>query len=281
MAKASKIKALTYLLGCLGFVIFAILTRSLSSVIALPLISCLTVFIFLNSNLQFSNILYRFNSVRKEILLAWWKKYIFPTQWRMSISWICGYISFSLVNLFIFKSLGSEAIAMYGFSTSLFVGISQLSSSPLLAILPNLSSLYASSQLDERYILFKKSLLQAIAIYSGSSIILILALFTLSSNTSILDGRILSFWNLSILAFSYLLYLVFSCLGLYLRTTGSEPLLRVSLLTAAATSALCYIGSNISLNTTVYCFSISMFLPFILTLNIHRQMQQQQGSATL
>lgn len=278
MAKSSKIRALTYLLSCIGFVFFAILTNSLYSVIALPLISCASVLMFLKSNTQLSSIFNRKRSDRKMLLFSWWKKYIYPVQWRMAVSWICGYASFSLVNLFIFKSLGSESLAIYGFSASLFTGISQLAISPVMAILPNLSSLYAESKFNARFSIFKKSLLQAILIYTSSSLLLFITIIMFISRTSILEGRILNINNLLILAFSYLMYLVLSSVGLYLRTMGTEPLLRVSLITASLTSILCYIGANISLDTTVYLFALSMLITLLLTVNVYRQQQHVLSS---
>ena len=269
MSKISRLKTLVYLLSGIAFSATAFFTKNLYSIIASPLANCLVVLLFLKYNPQLSALFRKSKSYDYKLLFRWWQKYVFPVQWKMSISWICGYASFSLVNLFIFKSLGPDAIAMYGLSATIFTGISQLASSPVMAIQPNLSSLYSASMFNSRYLLFRKSLTQSILIYVCSSVCILGIISLLTSRTSLLNGRVLSPLNLSILACSYLLYLVCSCLGLYLRTTGTEPLLRTSLIIAITTASLCYIGSIISLDSIVYFFAVSMTIAFVLTLRIY------------
>ncbi len=124
---------------------------------------------------------------KKEFSISW-KNEIWPLQWKISLSWLCGYFIGQFVHPIIFKYSGAEAAGRYGLTLKIVDSIAQISYSWVTtksAIFGN----YISKQIfSELFILFRKSLFRSLAIYSSLAVVFMITLIAFQEHESFLSS---------------------------------------------------------------------------------------------
>lgn len=158
-----------------------------------------------------------------------WKKEVLPFQWRIAVSWMCGYVTSWSITPLTLVMYGAEAAGRVGFTWSIAMGVIAISNSVILFKAPQMSQLVAERNF---------ALLDRVALtYGGASVILaalggsgVLAL------TAILNlfgfdfaERMLSIEVAAYLFIGIAVLQVTQPMAVYLRAHKREPFLVVSI----------------------------------------------------
>ncbi|WP_417797938.1 lipopolysaccharide biosynthesis protein [Terasakiella pusilla] len=158
-----------------------------------------------------------------------WKKEVLPFQWRIAVSWMCGYVTSWSITPLTLVMYGAEAAGRVGFTWSIAMGVIAISNSVILFKAPLMSQLVAERNF---------ALLDRVALkYGGASVILaalggsgVLAL------TAILNlfgfdfaERMLSIEVAAYLFIGIAVLQVTQPMAVYLRAHKREPFLVVSI----------------------------------------------------
>ena len=167
-----------------------------------------------------------------------WKQEVWPLQWRMAISWSCGYLTYQLFNPIIFKNLGPVEAGKYGLSLSIVNIVSSLSAAWIFPKLSIISSLVAKNNqyaLREKFKTMLESSFLISSILSGAIIGLLKYMEYI--NFYVID-RLPNLNILIFLLFGVVISQPLSTIAIFVRAKKIDPYLWPSILTAIATILL-------------------------------------------
>jgi O-antigen/teichoic acid export membrane protein len=176
-----------------------------------------------------------------------WAADIFPMQWKISLSWISGYLIFQLYTPVIFRHYGSIEAGRVGYTMTILTAILLVSTTFTNALAPRLAALFSSASFSEYNRIFNRSMR-----YSSIALFLLLSFSVILASISYAYGlpysdRLLPPIEIAIFAASVFCTGIISCLSIYLRSQQKEPLLSNSLATAAAMTISVLVSSNYSI----------------------------------
>lgn len=161
-----------------------------------------------------------------------WKKDMFPMQWRIAVSWISGYFSFSFFTPVLFKYQGPEIAGQFGMSWNIINALGGMAGSWLNPRIPMFAILIGQKNYFELDKLFWKILkIIFLIIFSLSAITLIFVILLPVLNMSFatkLSLRLLSPLPFGILLFAQSLSVLSTPFPAYMRAHKKEPLMLVS-----------------------------------------------------
>jgi O-antigen/teichoic acid export membrane protein len=166
-----------------------------------------------------------------------WRREIWPFQWRIGVSWLSGYIIFSLFTPVMFMYHGAVVAGQMGMTWALVTAIESFSYPWLNTRMPQFGMLIAKRQYAELDALFRQLALAtlALAAVGGVGLWLVLMLVHVSNNE--LGTRVLPLLPASLLILHRTLNVVVSVLALYMRAHKQEPMMIPSLVSALLTGA--------------------------------------------
>lgn len=195
-----------------------------------------------------------------------WKNDIFPMQWRIGVSWISGYLTFSLFVPVIFYFKGPILAGQTGMTLVFTSAVTSVISAWVFPKAPFFGILIAKSKFDELNKMFYVMSLRVIFVAITMALLIWLGIYLVNVFQLPIAERLLPPFP----AAFFLGGTVILCSGLpmstYLRAHKKEPLLLVSVLCGIFTSSAIFLSAkyySIDVIAIMYFTSILIFTPFI------------------
>ncbi len=166
-----------------------------------------------------------------------WRREIWPFQWRIAVSWFCGYFIFQLFNPVLFAYQGAAAAGRMGMSLSIATALSAVAlawMSTKASPFGNMIALGDFASLDR---IFFRTLVQSSILFVFGGMILLTALVIVEHRLPHLASRVLSAPIFALLLLTALLNHIIFSEALYLRAHKKEPFLFLSILVAILTGS--------------------------------------------
>jgi len=205
-----------------------------------------------------------------------WKKEILPMQWRISLSWISGYLTFSLFVPLLFYFQGAKIAGAMGITWNLVQGLSNITSSWVTAKTPKFGMLIAQKNYKELDSIFFKivigatllSVLGAVIIYGVVSFIYVM---NFSWQEKLLTPTVTGiFMGATVLQ---MFTLPFSS---YLRAHKREPLYLVSIMSGILVSVVTfYTASHFNIEYVAMGYLIVTALIVPITIFIWAKLKKE------
>ena len=166
-----------------------------------------------------------------------WMAEVWSFQWRIAVSWLCGYFIFQLFNPVLFAYRGAVAAGQMGMSLSLAGALQAVSISWINTKAAPFGALIARRQFDQLDRLFFRALRQSVAVCAAGASAILLAAIWLNAAHVRFAHRILAPALLALLLAAALINVVVFAEALYLRAHKQEKFLLNSVLGAVLVAA--------------------------------------------
>jgi hypothetical protein len=178
-----------------------------------------------------------------------WRHEIFPFQWRIAISWLCGYFIFQIFNPVLFKFQGPVAAGQMGMSLSIAGSIGAVAIAWMGTKASPFGSMVARGEFADLDKLFFRTAWQSMAFFWIGAIAFLLVLLYCGHSFPRLATRVLPPWSFALLLLTTSTSHIAFCQALYLRAHKREPFLVItvigSVLVASTTLLLArFSGTN-------------------------------------
>jgi hypothetical protein len=178
-----------------------------------------------------------------------WRNEIWPFQWKIAISWMCGYFIYQLFSPVLFAYQGAEAAGRMGMSLNVATGIGSIAIAWMNTKASPFGALVARGEFKQLDHLFFRTLKQstAVLVFGSGLFLILLALY--GHCVPRFSARLLPLWVVGILLMGTILnHIVFSE-ALYLRAHKEEPFLGQAVISAILIASLTlflgkYYGAN-------------------------------------
>lgn len=208
-----------------------------------------------------------------------WRREILPFQWRIAVSWICGYLLFQIYAPLAFMQLGAVAAGQLGISLAIFNAIQAVGISWINARVPQISRMIArKDQLLEQT--FRSALVPSTGFVTLAAFAVLLMVYAGRSFDLVLVDRLATLPTLACMAVTTAVNTAVYAAATYLRAHGNEPMLPVSVVTAALTLAAVTLASFHS--TFLMMLSqaaVTVFLALPWTLKLLRDQRAAPAAA--
>lgn len=161
--------------------------------------------------------------------IKWWTE-VWPFQWRIAISWLCGYFIFQLYNPVLFAFHGPVVAGQMGMSLSLAGALVTVSVSWVNTKAAPFGSMIARKDYAQLDRVFFKSLGQAMGVCLLGAATVWLGVFYLNSTANPLARRVLSPGTLALLLLTVPINVITFSQATYLRAHKQEKFLLNSIL---------------------------------------------------
>lgn len=167
-----------------------------------------------------------------------WRRDVFPLQWRIAISWACGYVIFSLFTPIVFASHGAVEAGRLGIGMAVYSAITAMGLSWINAKAPNFTMYISRGESENLNRLFKAVALRSIAATALPSFVIVM-LVALGTHYDIeMVNRIASADTLFWIACAAVGNTAVYAAAVYMRAHREEPMLPVSVVSALLTFAV-------------------------------------------
>jgi hypothetical protein len=260
--KVGQVARLRLAQSVLGFgVLWAMLISGMGlwSVTAVPIVSAICTWYWVQVR---GNILHSFSSraVDAQSQIRW-RSDVFPLQWRIALSWMSGYLIFSLFTPMVFSRQGAVEAGRLGMALTVFSAISTVGMSWVNAKAPNFTKQIALGERRELNRLFKAVFLRSTFFIILASTVLVIVIWYLKEVEFMQVSRIASPSVLTVLAITTVVNSMVFAMAIYMRAHREEPMLVPSLVTGLLVATTVYIGS-------IYGTFIMMFLYMLVSVLI-------------
>jgi uncharacterized membrane protein len=166
-----------------------------------------------------------------------WRREIWPFQWRIALSWLCGYFIFQLFNPVLFAYRSAAEAGRMGMSLSMAAALSTVAISWISTKASPFGSLVAQRDFATLDRVFFRTLAQSSILLICGALVLLLALAVAERRFPLLASRVLPLPIFALLLLTTCLnHIVFSQ-AVYLRAHKQEPFLKLSILVGVLTGA--------------------------------------------
>jgi hypothetical protein len=212
-----------------------------------------------------------------------WRREIWPFQWRIAISWLCGYFIFQLFNPVLFAYRGATEAGRMGMSLSIASALSAVAISWMSTKSSPFGTLIARGEFGTLDRLFFRTLWQSALLLAAGAAVLLLGLAVVAQRFPYLAVRVLPLPVFGLLlATVFCNHFVFSE-ALYLRAHKREPFLPVSIaigvLTACSTLLLGKLWGAQGVTLGYFCTSGVFGLAFGTYIFMTKRREWHQASA--
>ena len=220
------------------------------------------IFLYIKYKLFFKKLL--FSNTTKEIIN--WKNDIFPMQFRIAVSWISGYFSFSLFTPILFKFQGPIIAGQFGMTWAIVGVFGSIANSWLAPKIPQFAMFIAKknySSLDKLFWKLVRIIFIIVTSLSLFFIIFLLILHQLNYPIAIkLSTRFLDILPVIFFMLAQILITTSTPFSAYMRAHKKEPLMFLSLLSAVLISLSTFISGKYYsvLEMSIGYFVVNMFL---------------------
>jgi O-antigen/teichoic acid export membrane protein len=198
-----------------------------------------------------------------------WRKEILPMQWRIALSWISGYLSFSFFTPVIFHFHGPAMAGQFGMTWSVVCVVSMIAGAWLPPKVPRFGILIARGQYNTLDRLFWRTMRLFTGILVMTTVCVWTLVYFLCSLNHPIAGRLLPLLptTLFLLAQAVMgLSLPFSA---YLRAHKKEPLLLLSMIGGGSVGLTTFIMGKYFSATAIglgYLFINMVMTPFVFVI---------------
>ncbi len=170
-----------------------------------------------------------------------WRRDVFPLQWRIAISWACGYIIFSLFTPIVFYTHGAVEAGRLGMAMAVFSAVTTMGLSWINAKAPNFTMYISRGDSEGLNRLFKAVAVRSIIATALPSfvIVMLVALATYYDLREV--SRIASAETLFWIACAATVNTAVYAAAVYMRAHREEPMLIVSLASAVLTGIVVFV----------------------------------------
>ena len=182
----------------------------------------------------------------------WWV-HIWPLQWKIALSWLCGYFIFQIFNPVLFHYQNAEVAGRMGMSLAATGAISSIAIAWVGTKYPKFGMLVATRDFVSLDALFFRSFLQSMFVIVSGAASCWLIIYYLHYYHYPFSERILDPLTFAILLGATCANHVVSCFAIYLRAHKQEPFLIISII-----SGFCVSVSAVLLAPRYGAFGISL-----------------------
>jgi hypothetical protein len=212
-----------------------------------------------------------------------WRREIWPFQWRIAISWLCGYFIFQLFNPVLFAYRGATEAGRMGMSLTIASAVSTVAIAWMSTKASPFGTLVARGEYKTLDHLFFRTLWQSAFLLAVGIVTLLLCLGFVTQHFPHLAARVLPLPVFGVLLVTiFCNHFVFSE-ALYLRAHEREPFLPLSIavgaLTACSTILLGKLWGAQGVTLGYFCTSGIFGLTFGTYIFITKRRQWHQVSA--
>ncbi len=161
-----------------------------------------------------------------------WTSEVWPFQWRIAISWLCGYFIYQLFNPVLFAYQGPVVAGRMGMSLSISASIGAVAIAWMNTKASPFGHIIAQGKYQELDQLFFNTLKQSTVLLVGGIGAFLLCLGYISKHYPKYANRVLDPWAFSFLLLTALAGHVITSEAIYLRAHKQEPFLIVSVVNA-------------------------------------------------
>jgi hypothetical protein len=152
-----------------------------------------------------------------------WRSEIWPFQWRIAISWLCGYFIFQLFNPVLFAYQGPVAAGQMGMSLSIAASIGAVAMAWINTKASPFGTLVARGEIGKLDALFFRTLWQSTTLLVFGASAFFVVLIAAGHHFPQLTARVLPPWAFALLLLTTLTNHVIFSEALYLRAHKQEP----------------------------------------------------------
>jgi len=178
-----------------------------------------------------------------------WRSEIWPFQWRIAISWLCGYFIFQLFNPVLFAFQGPVAAGRMGMSLNIATAIGSVAIAWMSTKASPFGALVARRRFLELDRLFFSTLWQSSLLLAFGAAFFFAALLVAEQHFPQLANRVLPNWVFALLLVNTIMNHVVNSEALYLRAHKQEPFLLQAVISATLIGCITfffgkYYGAN-------------------------------------
>lgn len=200
-------------------------------------------------------------------------KEIFPYQWKITISWLSGFLIFQLFNPIIFAFDGSVSAGKMGMTLVMLTGIQTIAISWISTKVPLFTKLATSNEFYELDNVFKKTFWQSTLLCFLGLFLFCLFIYLLDLYKVMYIEKFLDQKNILLLSIATLSNHIMSSLAIYLRSYLKEPLMKMSILIGVLMALSSYVlGKSFGVDGVVFgYFFIMTFICLPWTIIIYKK----------
>jgi len=166
-----------------------------------------------------------------------WRTELWPFQWRIAVSWLCGYFIFSIFTPVMFHYFGPKVAGQTGMTLTLAMAIEALAYPWIGTRVPQFGILIARKQFRELDTLFRRQLTVGLGITSACAIIALGVVWWAQAAQLPIAARVLPPLALGMFLGQRVVNFGINAMAIYLRAHKAEPLMLPSLGTAVFVAA--------------------------------------------
>jgi hypothetical protein len=161
-----------------------------------------------------------------------WKREVWPFQWRIGVSWLSGYVAFSLITPVMFHFHGPVIAGQMGMSLVIAGAVESVAAAWLNTRSPQFGMLVARRDFRALDELFGRSLRASMAIALAGAGVVLMGAALLQALLPHYAARLLPLLPLGLLVIYRIANLLVTGMALYLRAHKQEPFMGISLINA-------------------------------------------------
>jgi hypothetical protein len=161
-----------------------------------------------------------------------WKREIWPFQWKIAVSWMCGYFIFQIFSPVLFAYQGPVAAGQMGMSLNIAAAIGSVALAWMNTKASPFGAMVAQGRFADLDRLFFRTLRQSTVLLAIGASIFFFALVLAEYSSPKLANRVLPAWVFSLLLLNTILNHVVVSQALYLRAHKQEPFLVPTIVSA-------------------------------------------------
>jgi hypothetical protein len=243
-------------------------------IVAVPLCSGLVSWYWLRAR---GRLRQRIPEIEHSRLLNW-RDDIFPLQWRIAASWICGYFIFNLFTPTTFAVWGAEQAGQIGMALLVFSSIASVGTSCVSAKFPLMVKYIELKEYGRLNQTFRASMWQALGISAVFATGFVAIVWVLQDFRPVWADRLASIEILVILAGVCVVNTAVFAMASYMRAYQVEPMLPVSLVSALLTTLVVLVLQNSLIHMMLGYGAICLFVSFPWTITLYRSFRRAASS---
>lgn len=170
-----------------------------------------------------------------------WRTEIWPFQWKIALSWICGYFIYQLFSPVLFAFQGPVAAGRMGMSLNVASGIGSIAMAWMNTKAAPFGQLVARRQFKELDHLFFRTLKQSTLLLVFGSTVFLLLLSAFGGHFPKFTTRLLPEWVVGLLLIQTIMNHIVYSEALYLRSHKSEPFVYQAVISAILIAGSTYV----------------------------------------
>jgi hypothetical protein len=204
-----------------------------------------------------------------------WRDELLPMQWRIAVSWLAGFLVFSLFNPLLFHYQGAAIAGQMGMSLTLANAPYAIATAWVAARAPRYGTLIRRGEYAALDRMARIGTMQAVIVWAAGSIGLLIVVAVCERFAPSLAHRVLGLGALAALAIANLVNVLMQAMASYLRAHKEEPFVGVSIATGLIVALGLWIaahyGSALSMALTFAAIAVAFELPIAVTIFITKR----------